>query len=133
VKADDSATPQARKLGLKLGQRVALISPPSQWAFADPPDEISYVRGAQPADLILAFFTKPEDLRRSLPALSKRIFPSGALWIAWPRRATGHQSEITDNLVRAAVLEIGLVDIKIAAIDCDWSGQKVVWRLKDRI
>jgi hypothetical protein len=132
VRADYSATPQAQKLGLKLGQRVALISPPTNWTFTDPPDEISFVRGKQHADLILAFFTKPEELVKKLPALSERIFPAGALWIAWPRRAAGHISEITDNLVRSAALEIGLVDINIAAIDHDWSGQKVVWRITNR-
>ena len=52
----------------------------------------------------------------------------GALWLAWPRRAGGHRSDITDNEIRAVVLPLGLVDIKVAALDDDWSGLKVVWR-----
>ena len=132
VKVDYSATPQARKIGLKPGQRVALIFPPLNWAFTDPPDGIKYLWGKEPADLILAFFTKSNELLKNLPVLSERIFPSGALWIAWPRRAAGHHSEINDNLVRSVALESGLVDIKIAAIDADWSGLKVVWRISNR-
>jgi hypothetical protein len=82
--------------------------------------------------LIGAFFSESEQLARRLPALAQRIFPSGILWIAWPRRAGGHESDITDNLIRIEILEMGLVDTKVAAIDEHWSGQKVVWRLSNR-
>jgi hypothetical protein len=50
------------------------------------------------------------------------------LWVAWPRRAGGHTSDITDNIVRQIVLPLGLVDVKVAALDQDWSGLKFVWR-----
>jgi hypothetical protein len=62
----------------------------------------------------------------------KRIYPGGALWIAWPRRAGGHRSDITDNIVREQALPLGVVDVKIAAIDNDWSGMRLVWRLANR-
>jgi hypothetical protein len=127
-----SGTPQARKLGLKPGQRISLDHPPPEWALTDPPVDLVQVEAPEPADLIVGFFAAEEELDRRLPALVQRIYPSGALWIAWPRRAGGHLSDITDNIVRLHALPLGVVDIKIAAIDNDWSGQKVVWRVTNR-
>jgi hypothetical protein len=101
------------------------------WSLTDPP-ELTYIAGDDPADLIVAFFTEAQQLGHRLPDLARRIFPSGILWIAWPRRAGGYESDITDNLIRSKILEMGLVDTKVAAIDEDWSGQKVVWWLSNR-
>lgn len=130
--AGNSGTPQARKLGLKSGQRVCLDRPPAGWALTDPPDGLVLVKGGEPADLIVSFFTAALELPLRLPDLTQRIYPDGALWIAWPRRAGGHQSDITDNIARSHALPLGVVDVKIAAIDDDWSGQRVVWRLSNR-
>ena len=63
---------------------------------------------------------------------ARRIYPAGALWVAWPRRAAGHRSDITDAVIREHALPIGLVDVKVAAIDDDWSGLRVVWRTEHR-
>jgi hypothetical protein len=60
--------------------------------------------------------------------LARRIYPAGALWVAWPRRAAGHRSDITDTVIREHALPIGLVDVKVAAVDDDWSGLRLVWR-----
>jgi hypothetical protein len=76
----------------------------------------------------VAFFSELAALNRQIEDLARRITVDGGLWIAWPRRAGGHQSDITDNEIRAAVLPLGLVDVKVAALDEDWSGLKVVWR-----
>jgi hypothetical protein len=123
---------QAAKLGLKPGQRVHLDGPPAGWALADPPGGLA---GADPdgsADVIVAFFTSAGDLPRRLGELARRIHPAGALWVAWPRRAAGHRSDITENLIRDHALPLGIVDVKVAAIDEDWSGLKVVWRRENR-
>jgi hypothetical protein len=123
VSAGYTPTPQARKLGLRPGARVALIDPPDGWAFTEAP-EVEYVaRGS--ADLILRFVRSAADIRTGLDSLERRIFPDGAIWFAWPRRAVGHRSDVTDNAIRATVLPRGLVDIKVCAIDDDWSGLKV--------
>jgi hypothetical protein len=127
-----SGTPQARKLGIKSGQRVCIDSAPAGWVLTDPPPDVVYVEGSDPAEIIVSFFAGEEELARRLPDLVPRIYPAGALWIAWPRRAGGHLSDITDNVVRRHALALGVVDVKIAAIDDDWSGQKVVWRLSHR-
>lgn len=121
---------QAGKLGLKDGQRVALVGAPPGWALADPPSLLSAGDGA--ADVIVAFFTSAGDLAVGLEGLAGRIYPAGALWVAWPRRATGHTSDITDNVIREIALPIGIVDVKVAAIDEDWSGLRLVWRVANR-
>ncbi len=123
---------QARKLGLKGGQRVSLDEPPEGWALADPPDGLEVVGADAPADVIVAFFTRAAEIGTRLPALAERIYPAGAVWAAWPRRAGGHTSDITDNVVREHALAIGLVDVKVAAIDDDWSGLRLVWRAANR-
>ena len=80
------------------------------------------------ANIIVAFFRDASSLEQHIAALSNSITANGALWIAWPRRAAGHESDITDNVVRGAALPLGLVDVKVAAIDEHWSAIKVVWR-----
>ena len=128
-----SGTPQARKLGLKAGQRVALDEPPADWQLREPPDGLLLPGADGAADLIIAFFRAEIELADRLPALARRIFPAGALWAAWPRRAGGHDSDITDNVVRRHALGLGLVDVKVAAIDEDWSGLRLVWRVSNRL
>jgi len=123
-----SATPQARKLGLKPGLRVDVVGAPAGWAFADPPD-LAYLDDG-PVDVLVAFVRSAAELDPA--AWGERIFPAGALWVAWPRKAAGHVSDVTENGIRDAVLPLGLVDVKVAAIDDDWSGLKIVWRISKR-
>jgi hypothetical protein len=127
-----SGTPQARKLGIKPGLRVALDSPPAGWQLQDPPGGLRPADPDGAADVIVAFFAAAAQIADRLPGLAERIRPNGAIWAAWPRRAGGHDSDITDNVVRAHALELGLVDVKVAAIDEDWSGQRLVWRIANR-
>jgi hypothetical protein len=127
-----SGTPQARKLGLKPGHRVALDDPPDGWGLREPPDGLEPPDPDGAADLIVAFFRAAAEIPDRLPDLARRVYPAGALWAAWPRRAGGHMSDITDNIVRRHALELGLVDVKIAAIDDDWSGMRLVWRVSNR-
>ncbi len=82
-------TPQARKLGLKPGQRVALDEPPDGWSLREPPDGLLPPGAGGAVDLIVAFFRAEVELPDRLPALARRVFPAGALWAAWPRRAGG--------------------------------------------
>lgn len=127
-----SSTPQAKKLGLKPGHRLSLDHPPEGWTLTNPPGDLQIVHAPEPADIIISFHRAAIELTERLPELAKRIFPVGALWIAWPRRAGGHHSDITDNLVRGQALPLGLVDVKIAALDTNWSGLRLVWRRQGR-
>jgi hypothetical protein len=123
-----TGTPQARKLGLKPGMRVALDAPPPGWRLTDPPDGLLAPDEDGAADVIIAFFPASARIVERLPVLARRVVPAGAVWALWPRRAAGHLSDITDNVVRSCALELGLVDVKVAAVDEDWSGLRLVWR-----
>ena len=127
-----SGTPQSRKLGLKPGQRLALDEPPDGWELQEPPGGLLDAGPDGAADVILAFFRIAVEMPDRLPALARRIFPAGAIWAVWPRRAAGHTSDITDNVVREHALPLGLVDVKVAALDEDWSAIRLVWRVENR-
>ncbi len=126
-----SQTPLAKKLGIKPGASLALDEAPPGWAVPDLPDGVA-AAGDGPADVVLAFFREAAELPERLPALARRVFPAGSLWLAWPRRAGGHESDITENGLRDHALPLGIVDNKVAAIDDDWSGLRVVWRVERR-
>ncbi len=117
------------KIGVKAGHRLALVHAPEGWSIDQLPADVD-VRARVPAraDVVVAFFRRLPDLRRECPRLAQVIVPDGSLWLAWPRRAAGHASDITDNEVRACVLPLGLVDVKVAALGEDWSGLKMMWR-----
>jgi len=123
-------TPLAKKLGVKEGSHLQLVHASRQWNIDDLPANVSVTRRASGsrADVVIAFFTRMATLRLELVDLSLLITDNGSLWLAWPRRAGGHESDITDNLVREAALPLGLVDVKVAALDHDWSSLKFVWR-----
>ncbi|CAN5380208.1 DUF3052 family protein [soil metagenome] len=127
-----SGTPQLKKLGIVPGVRLDVVGAPEGWRFEADPVDVVLVHGDAPADVIVAFCRSAADVRASVEALEPRIRPAGALWIAWPRKAAGHVSDITDNLLRDVALPRGLVDVKVAAIDADWSGLKFVWRVVNR-
>jgi hypothetical protein len=123
---------QARKLGLKAGLRVGLHEPPDGWALADPPGGLLPPDDDGGADMLLAFFRAADEISAWLPALAEGVFPAGAVWGLWPRRAAGHVSDITDNVLRGYARDLGLIDMKVAAVDEDWSGLRLVWRKSQR-
>jgi len=106
-------TPLAAKLGIKAGHRVILIGVPRDWAIHDLPEKVHVSRRrGSPANVVVAFFHDAASLGQRIDLLSSTITVDGALWIAWPRNAAGHLSDITDNVVRNTVLPLGLVDVK---------------------
>jgi hypothetical protein len=133
-----SKTPLWKKLGVRPGAELLLLDPPPGWGVPDLPDgarnvtETAEESCESPAELIIAFFSELARLRERIPALGQRIFPAGSIWIAWPRRAAGHESDIREHDIRAAALPLGLVDVKVAALDEDWSGLRLLWRVERR-
>ena len=129
-----SGIPLAAKIGVKEGQHVTLIGAPRGWSIDDLPAKVHVTRrrGASTHDIAIAFLRDTASLNREIASLSRTITPDGSLWIAWPRRAGGHRSDLTDDVVRSAVLPLGLVDVKVAALDDDWSALKMVWRKEVR-
>ncbi len=130
-----SGTPLSRKLGIKEGHRVAFSKAPDGFlALAGPlPDGVS-VRGRirGPLDVIVFFTRRRGELERRFPPLRRALDPAGGLWIAWPKRASGLETDLTEDVVREIALAGGLVDNKVCAIDETWSGLRLVYRLRDR-
>jgi hypothetical protein len=128
-----SGTPLPRKLGIKPGHRVLLLSAPDGFEIGELPDGVRVARQARGvADVILSFHTARADLARRMPKLRALMNPAAGLWIAWPKRASKVATDLTEDVVREIALENVLVDNKVAAIDERWSGLRLVIRLRDR-
>jgi hypothetical protein len=121
-----SGTPLARKLGFKEGMRVVYVNAPEEFGV-DGIDDVAK-RLANGTDLVVFFATARRDLERRLSALRSAIEPDGMLWVAWPKRASGVATDMTENVVREVALPTGLVDTKVCAIDEVWSGLRLVVR-----
>jgi hypothetical protein len=133
VPADYSTTPLATKLGLKERHRLVLVHAPAGWTVGELPVGVRVLRRRTGhADVLIAFFHQLTVMEREVAELAEAIESDGSLWLAWPRRAGGHTSDITDNEVRRVVLPFGLVDVKVAALDENWSALKMVWRKERR-
>ena len=130
-----SGTPLTKKLGIKEGFRVTLVGAPARFRdeLLDLPPGVDFVTSVSAQlDLILFFVKSQSEMIRNFPRLAAKFKPAGMLWIAWPKRASGVATDLTDNSVREIGLEAGLVDVKVCAINEIWSGLKFVIRVKDR-
>jgi hypothetical protein len=131
-----SGTPLVRKLGINPDVRLGLIGAPSGFdaTLGELPPGVAVRRrlGGRPFDVIVAFFVRRAELERRLDALTGALDPAGGLWIAWPKRASGVQTDVTEDVVRGLGLANGLVDNKVCAVDQVWSGLRLVYRLRDR-
>jgi Protein of unknown function (DUF3052) len=127
-----SGTPLPQKLGIKPGGRVALVDAPKDFALALP-DGAKLVDGkARDVDVLVWFVTARPTFAKKLSAVAARLQPAGGLWIAWPKKASGVATDMTENAVREVALPTGLVDNKVCAIDDVWSGLRLVVRLENR-
>ena len=124
-----------QKLGIKPGFRI----------FVDgAPDCYTEVVGEFPADVALAprltgsldmvhmFTTRAAALRKRLPTCAAAIAPGGMVWVWWPKKSSGIATDVTENVVRDTAISLGLVDIKVCAVDDIWSGLKLVIPLDQR-
>jgi hypothetical protein len=131
-----SGTPLPRKLGIKPGHRVLVLGGPDGFAeetLGELPEDVTVGRReAGTADVIVAFHDGRAELERRMPALRELMEPAAGLWIAWPKRASGVPTDLTEDVVREIGLANRLVDNKVAAIDATWSGLRLVIRLRDR-
>ena len=126
-----SGTPLVKKLGFKDNMRAAILSAPDAFdATLGPlPGGVTITRrlGGH-KDMVIVFVTERAVLAKRLDALRAAIAPDGMVWVAWPKKASGVKTDITEDTVRAVVLPTGLVDVKVCAIDATWSGLKIVIR-----
>lgn len=133
-----SGTPLPKKLGFKPGMTTAFIALPdslaelaasADFATCDLFPSWEAMRAADKTyDAIHAFTIMRAEIENQLSGLQDRITPDGMIWISWPKKASKVKTDVTEDVVRAAALDLDLVDVKVAAIDAIWSGLKLVIR-----
>ncbi len=138
-----SGTPLPKKLGIKPGFRVQLVSAPAEvqtelrealasCAIARDGKGKSNDSDNDPLDFALVFTKSQAELNQEFRRLAKLLQPAGMLWVSWPKKSSGVASDLDENRVREIGLAGGLVDVKVCAVTEIWSGLKFVRRVKDR-
>jgi hypothetical protein len=130
-----SSTPLAKKLGIKEGFDINLINAPEYYfdLFTDLPGGITFEDNPEvKKDFIHFFVLDKDDYYTQLPELKYQIKPNGMIWVSWPKKSANVITNISENIIRDYALQIGLVDIKVCAVDEIWSGLKLVIPVKDR-
>ena len=127
-----SGTPLIRKLGFRPGQRALLCGVPEELSeitgFADFAVRHTHRDGAALYDLVMIFETERERLEAWAAKLPELLSPQGMVWIAWPKKASRRPTTLSEDVLRQVLLPLGLVDVKVCAIDIVWSGLKFVVR-----
>jgi hypothetical protein len=133
---DYSGTPLYKKLGIKPGTTLGLAGFEIEEFFpiiGELPEGVEILEVArEPLDVLVMFATGEKQLKRRFKALAKMVRPEGGFWVAYPKKASKIETDLTFDIVQHVGLDTGLVDNKTCAIDEDWSGVRFVMRLKDR-
>jgi hypothetical protein len=132
---DYSSTPLAKKLGIKPGAAVAIVGSPKSFRESLEPLPAGVRVHSRPRgelDLIVFFTTQGSELARRIGDLAKTLTDAGGLWVAWPKKASTIDSDLSFDRVQGVGLHAGLVDNKSCSIDADWQALRFVYRLEDR-
>lgn len=129
-----SGTPLAKKLGFAGGLSVYVAGAPDNYRdLIDPAPEVLWRNTPGKAlDIAHLFVRERARLEKALPPLMKAVAPDGAIWVSWPKKSSGAATDITEDTIRAVALPMGLVDVKVCAVDEIWSGLKLVIRKERR-
>lgn len=130
-----SSTPLAKKLGIKEGFHLDLVHAPDHYfdLFTDLPTHLVFEDDIDTKKDFIHFFTKSKnEFVSMLPSLKRQIKPNGIIWVSWPKKASKVVTDITEEDIRNHAIHIGLVDVKVCAVDEVWSGLKLVIPVKDR-
>ena len=130
-----SGTPLDKKPGIKPGSNIQLVNAPDYYfnLFTDLPGDLHIDEDDAPKDLVHFFKSEENELITMLPILREQIKPNGMIWLSWPKKSSKMKTDITEDTIRNFALKIGLVDIKVCAVDETWSGLKLVIPVKDRV
>lgn len=125
--------PLPEKLGIKPGMRVALLHAPDTMEAALQPLPAGVrlqhgLRRTDHVDLVVGFVVERDHLARNFAWLVATLWPDGAFWVAWPKKAAKVATDMTDDAIREVALPAGWVDVKVCAIDDTWSGLELVLR-----
>jgi len=131
-----SGTPLWKKLGYKTGMSAYIDGAPSNYiSLLSLPVDIVVTwlpRAKSDIEFVHLFATSTSKLKRKLESYRKRIVPGGVIWVSWPKKSSGLKSNITEDTIREVALPIGLVDVKVCAVDAVWSGLKLMIRRTER-
>lgn len=130
-----SATPLAKKLGLKQGYIIKLVNQPDYYLnlFFDFPDNTRLITDAATKVNFIHFFPiNAQELNNKILSLKNQLLPDGMIWISWHKKSAKIITDITEDYIRNIALKNGLVDIKVCAVDEIWSGLKLVIPIKLR-
>lgn len=129
-----SGTPLVEKLGLKPGMRVHFCEAPRDYfkTLGRTPTIVLMTRLKGTLDFIQYFAATRQELDTKFPQLVQALATDGMLWISWPKKASGVETDLTEDVIRGVGLAHGLVDVKVCAVDDTWSGLKFVRRVADR-
>jgi hypothetical protein len=130
-----SGTPLVKNLGIKPGYIISLINEPLYYfdLVADMPSGVQIIKDKNLKKDFIHFFIKQQsELLTQLPQLKTEIKPGGMIWVSWPKKASGIITDIAEDTIRNYAISIGLVDVKVCAVDEVWSGLKLVIPVKDR-
>lgn len=130
-----SGTPLAKKLGIKEGYTVLFVNEPTHYLglFEDFP-EVQYLKtvSEESVDFIHLFCTQNADFERESLELKPLLKKTGILWVSWPKGSSKVETDLNRDIIREYLLSNGLVDVKVCAVDSNWSGLKFMYRIKDR-
>jgi hypothetical protein len=130
-----SGTPLPKKLGIGEGARVLLVNEPAGFRklLTPLPAGVDFVTAAEPPlRFVHLFVTSASDLTLRVAEMYSRLAPDGVMWVSWPKKASGVKTDVTEDGIRSVALPLGLVDVKVCAIDATWSGLKLVIRVENR-
>ena len=128
-----SGTPLERKLGMKPGARLAMLGDARIELDARAAESVRFdLRGKGELDLVILLCARRRTLEKYFKPCADRLASNGGLWVGWPKKSSGVETDLGEAAVRAFGLNAGLVDNKVCAIDETWSGLRFVYRLKDR-
>ena len=130
-----SGKPLTKKLGIKSGMKLLFVNSPENYRqlLESLPENTKQVKDKTSAvNFIHLFVKKNSELEESLPQVMKRLTQDGMIWISWYKKSSGILTDVTDDNIRATALPMGLVDVKVCAVDEQWSGLKLVIRKENR-
>jgi len=127
-----SGTPLAKKLGIKDGFAIWLRYPPDHYEalFDTLPPHLEHTE--TDCDFVHAFYDERAQFEADISLLMAAIKPNGMIWISWPKKASRVPTDMTEDVIRAVALPLGLVDVKVCAVDAVWSGLKLMIRKERR-
>ena len=131
IMAGYSKTPLFKKLGIKEGFKACVIHPPDNYLeLLQPlPDQIKWVtQRSKDLDFVHLFCRDTKTLESTIPKLISKLKRDGMIWVSWYKKSSKIPTDLNEDMIRHCILPIGLVDIKVCAVDEKWSGLKLVIR-----